>query len=248
MKVIFSFDDGRVDFIDSARILAEHNLVGTFHITTGFIDGSFKTDAFGIDRKPLTIEQLLEIKNEGMEISSHGDKHTMEIEDFKTSVQKLKQWGLISNNKIGFSIPNSKYTKEELDSFIKNGNNSLCYVRGGRSPKCYSFVSKVNYVLYKLFKFQSAYNSFNKYNLNDNLKDQVIYSAVITSNIKSKNLINFMKKHKNEDKVLVLMFHSVVDSPNNKREYSVVEFEKICEFTSSCPEIENGTFMSFMPK
>ena len=41
MKIVFSFDDGRIDFIDSSRILSKYGLVGTFHITTGFVDGSF---------------------------------------------------------------------------------------------------------------------------------------------------------------------------------------------------------------
>ena len=147
MRVIFSFDDGRADSINASRILAKHSLVGTFHITTGFVDGSFQTNTFGVGREPLTIEQLIELKKEGMEISSHGDNHIMETEDFNNSFKKLKNWGLIKNDKVGFSIPNSRYTKEALDSFLKENEKTLYYVRGGRSPKCYSFISKVNYLL-----------------------------------------------------------------------------------------------------
>lgn len=248
MKIVFSFDDGRADFIESSKILSKYGLVGTFHITTGFIDGSFKTDAFGIDRKPLTIQELQQMKKEGMEISSHGDKHVMTSADFIESLRKLKEWGLIDNNRVGFSIPNSKYSTEELEDFISKNKNSLLYVRGGRSPKCYSFISKVNYVFYRFLKFQGAYNSFNKYNLIDNLAGKVIYSAVITKNVKYKNLISFINKHKKEDKVLVLMFHSVVDVPNNKWEYSKTDFETICKFVSNCKEIENGTIVSLLSK
>ena len=246
MKIVFSFDDGRIDFIDSSKILSKYGLVGTFHITTGFVDGSFETDAFGIGRKALTIQQLQEMDKEGMEISSHGDKHIMDTKDFNESLRKLKEWNLVKNG-VGFSIPNSKYSMEELEKFISENKESLLYVRGGRSPKCYTLLSKINYVLYKFLKLQCAYNYFNKYNLNDSLDvDKVIYSTVITKNIKSKNLINFINKHKQENKVLVLMFHSVVDNPSNKWEYSKTEFEKICEYVSSCKDIENGTLSSLL--
>lgn len=62
MKIVFSFDDGRDDAAKAADILYKHGLNGSFHITTGFVDGSFKTDAFGIGRTPLTVDQINAMK------------------------------------------------------------------------------------------------------------------------------------------------------------------------------------------
>lgn len=248
MKVIFSFDDGRSDAIEASRILLNYGLTGTFHVTTGFIDGTFHTDDFGINRKPLTIEQLMKLKSEGMEISSHGDRHILDLNDFIESHNKLKKWG-ICGDKIGLSVPNSKYTIEELNAFVKSNNNRLLYVRAGRSPNCYSFISKIRYLIYKIFKSQNAYNKFNVLNLNKTINRNCLHSVVVTKNVRCNNLIRFIEKYKNEDAALILMFHSIVTNPLNKWEYSAAEFKKICAFISKMKQnkaIECGTFTDFI--
>lgn len=232
MTIVFSFDDGRSDAFEAAIILSKYNLVGSFHVTTGFVDGTLMTDAFGIHRKPLTIEQLLEMKNKGMEISSHGDRHIMDDEDFAISFNKLQKFGLIGNN-VGFSVPNSSFTEKELTKFITQNKEKLSYVRVGRSEKCYSFHSKIHYVLYHIFHNQFSYDTFNKYNVIHNFDKFKINSAVVLDDSKARNIIKFINKHKDDEATLVLMFHSIVDNPTNKWEYSKSEFIKICNYVSN---------------
>ena len=233
MKVCLSFDDGRDDAYYAFKILKEKSLVASFHVATGFIDGSFVTDSFGIGRKPLTIEQLKEMKANGMDISSHGDRHVMEDIDFSVSVKKLREWNLVDKRKkIGFSVPNSQFTEDELKRFISNNEVELSYIRVGRSPKCYSFFSKVNYALYHLFHFQCFYNSFNKHNLIQNIDKYHLYSLVLTSDVRVKNVIKFIEKSKNKNAVLVIMVHSVIEKPQNKWEYSSLEFKKLVDYLS----------------
>ena len=237
MRIVFSFDDGRQDAFVAYQLLKKHGLKGSFHITTGFIDGSFATDAFGINRAPLSNDQILEMHNNGMDISSHGDRHVMDSTDFISSIQKLKNWG-IDHPKIGFSVPNSDYTAEELEVFVAENRNDISYVRVGRDKHCYSFWSKVSYVLYHITHFQYFYNAFNKYNLLDSINAFEIHSLVVLSDCHAKNLIRFIDKYNGKDVTLVLMFHSIVDSPNNKWEYSSDEFDKICGYVScSCENV-----------
>ena len=235
MKVIFSFDDGRADAINAAKILTKYGLKGTFHITTGFIDKSFLTKDFGEDTKPLTKKDIEWILDNGMEISSHGDKHIMSIEDFNCSFEKI--CGYYSTKKkpntIGFSVPNSKYTQKELDSFVEGTKHKLSYVRVGRSPRCYDFIGKIQYVLYSITHLQSFYNSFNKNNLLIDINKNLLFSVVVKKNDRAKTIINFIKKYSNKNCVAIFMLHSVVETPRNVWEYSIHEFEQIACYIKS---------------
>lgn len=231
MNVVFSFDDGRDDAYDAYLILKKYHLAGSFHITTGFIDGSFITDAFGNNRKPVGVSHLVEMHENGMDISSHGDKHITDSKDFAVSTKKLSNFG-IKKERYGFSVPNSDYSKDELESFAMSNKHSLSYIRVGRSSKCYSFINKIHYVLYHSFHFQSSFNRFNKPNLINALNPYSINSLVVLSDTRANNLIKFISKYKNTNSILVLMFHSIVSTPKNKWEYSSADFEKICRFVS----------------
>lgn len=237
MNIVFSFDDGRVDSYDAYRLLKKYNLVASFHITTGFIDGTFKTDAFGENRQPLSIEQIKEMISNGMDVSSHGDKHIMNSEDFRASLIKLRSYG-VSSLKIGFSVPNSRFNPEELKNFVDDNNDNLLYVRVGRSKKCYSLFSKANYFLYHVFHWQVFFNFFNKNNLLFSVNKHEINSLVMLNDSNCKNLIKFIRKYQNTAATLVLMFHSIVDEPKNKWEYSKKQFESICKFVSKNTNIK----------
>lgn len=230
MNICLSFDDGRIDsYTNAYRILLSNSLKASFHVTTGFIDKTFITGGFGINRLPLTIENIIEMSSQGMDISSHGDRHVMETNDFKTSIDKLKKWG-VEKNRYGFSVPNSKYIRDELSAFVESNKKDLLYVRVGRNPKCYSLIGKANYLLYKIFKLGCFYNSFNKHNLLKEINNYSIYSAVVKKHIKASNIIKFIKKYKNTNYSLVLMFHSITENPNDDWEWSVKSFEELCSF------------------
>ena len=248
MRVVFSFDDGRIDAYNAYQILTKHGLKGSFHVTTGFIDGTFSTDAFGVNRLPLTKENLVEMHANGMDISSHGDKHCMDEKDFKLSVGKLREFG-INSKKFGFSVPNSDFKEDELSSFIDANKNDLSYIRIGRHKDCYTFFRKVCYILYHLSHLQFFYNKFNKPNLIENLDIYRVNSLVVLSDCKATSLINFVKKYSNENVTLVLMFHSIVEEPKNKWEYSIDDFEEICKYIShNCESITLKELSEYAPK
>lgn len=232
MRVCLSFDDGRKDTYEAFKILKEHNLTASFHITTGFIDGSFKTDSFGKNREPLSLDELAEMHKYGMDISSHGDRHIMHSKDFQTSLNKLSKWKLVEGNEVGFSVPNSDYTEEELKSFISSNKNNLSYLRIGRSNKCYTLYSKIHYVIYRILHNQFSYNEFNKHNLMYSIDKYRLNSLVIKKDTKVKNLIKFINKYKDKDCTLILMFHSITEEPMNKWEYSTKGFVELVKYLS----------------
>lgn len=229
MDIVFSFDDGRIDAFDSSKILAKYHLVGTFHITTGFIDGSFVTNAFGANRMPLSPTMILDMHRLGMEISSHGDSHILDSNDFLVSSRKLNDY-THENNIYGFSVPNSAYNDSALSEFISNTGDMLKYVRVGRNKKCYSFYNKVRYFLYHKFHFFGCFKRFNEFNLIYSVNCFELFSLVVKNDTKIEHIIKFLKGLKDQDCSLIFMFHSIVDKPQDPWEYSLHDFEKLCSF------------------
>ena len=228
MNIILSFDDGRIDtFSNAFNVIKENNLTASVHITTGFIDGSFITDEFGKNMKPISVDNIKEMFDYGIDISSHGDKHVMESTDFITSKAKINKW-TNKNEGVGFSVPNSSATKADIRCFLDSTNPKPFYIRVGRNKKCRSFVNKVRYVLYKLFHTQFLFNGFNKNNLIKIFDPYNIESCVIKRHTKHKHIIRFIKKYSSFDCSLVLMLHSVVKKPSNEWEWGLDEFKLLC--------------------
>lgn len=238
MKLVFSFDDGRSDAFAAHSILVKYGLNGTFHITTGYIDHSFKKNGFANNYSPLTTSQILEMKKNGAEFSSHGDKHKMDVEDFLKSYEKLHTIGANMDLKIGFSIPYSKATNDEIVLFQNKLKNKLLYIRRGRNERCYSFLCKVLYFIYHKFYFYFAYALFNRYNVIKRLEPFNLSSIVIKKDIKPKHVIRFLKKYHDKNVAVVLMFHSIKEYVTDDWDYSKLGFEKICNYVSSDKNIK----------
>ena len=245
MKLVFTFDDGRSDSYLASQIMNTYGLKGTFFITTGFIDGTFVTNKFGFGRKPLSVKELKEMDDAGHEIASHGDRHITSFDDFSNSIKKIEKWGLLKKI-IGFSIPNSDCNNNDIDCLLSKANK-LKYIRHGRNIKCYSFLSKMHYALYHFFHFQLSYNAFNKHNLIKTIDStKQIDSLVIKKTTSAKSIISFIDKFKKSDYLLVLMFHSIVEKPTNNWEWSIKNFEMLCQYIKNQESIKNDTLMNFM--
>ena len=235
MTIFLSFDDGRLDFYENVfPILKKYNQYATIHVTTGFVDGTYKTNDFGVNRSPVTIKQLFEMKQYGIEISSHGDKHILDGDDFENSRDKIIDWGLLSKEeKIGFSVPNSKYSNEQIYNFICSNGNFLKYVRVGRNPRCYRLFGKISYFFYHyIIKNKVSFFLFNRYNVftETGSEEKLLYSLVVKKDCRLKHILWFLKKYSMKETNVVLMFHSIVNEPKDSWEWGMNDFEKLVEF------------------
>ena len=242
ITVCLSFDDGRSDSYSTAfKILSGYGLKASFHIVTGFVDGTFKQECFGVGRKPVTINNLLEMHGAGMDVSSHGNDHVMETKDFHLSVKKLKRWG-VAKKKYGFSVPNSRYEEKDLRKFVDKTKDMLEYVRVGRSYKCKSFLNKMMFVLYHYFHWYWCFKHFNKQNIIHVFDKFKIVSLVVKKHTRLKDLSRFIDSYKNDDCYLVIMLHSITESPSNEWEWDRNSFDALCSFLSGdCKNIKVDT-------
>lgn len=220
--ISLSFDDGREDTYTRAfEIMKKYGLVGTINIVTGFIDKTWKpSKGFATVKSPLSMDELYELKNYGFEISAHGDQHITDKKDLAVCMNKIEKWGLIENNIVGFSVPNSSLFFDDIKKFIKNLMPcKVGYIRYGRHNKSYTFLSKCSYVLYNCCKSQALYNYFNRYNCINtyNIKPEelnILPSVVIRNNDDPKMLISYIEAS-NDGDWIIFMLHSILKKHDN---------------------------------
>lgn len=213
LTVTLSFDDGRRDTYTKAyAIMQKYNLLGTVHVITGYVDGTFTRKLSG-STGAMTIEDLTEMKRAGWEISSHGDQHITEKKDFLKSVKKLEEWGMIEG-KVGFSIPGSKIVYENEDDFVRFlQNNEIAYMRGGRDKRCYKILSKIRYVLYHVFHSKLCYRAFHRYCFMnpENVDKYNLVSAVIRCEDKVELVTDLLQHHIGKKEWIIFMLHGIAD-------------------------------------
>lgn len=238
--VSLSFDDGREDTYRLAfNIMKKYGLNGTIHVTTGYVDKTWDDEKWLISKGPISIEHLREMKDYGFEISSHGDKHVAEKRDFSDSISKLRNWNLVAE-KVGFSIPNSELRGQEKYDFISYLEElDIVYMRGGRSPLCYTLKSKIQYVFYNITRIQKYYDLFNQYNCHDILdKNKLnrydLFSLVVRREDNPNMLIRFIEGNAGKGKWIILMLHGIHHSSEatNGRDpwsWDATKFDLLCK-------------------
>lgn len=233
MKYIsFTFDDGRKDNYDIAfPIMKSFDLSATLFCTTGYIDGSFRSEDWKSAEAPLTINELKELKQSGWEIALHGDCHTTNLQDSLSSKKKMEDWDL-KEISYGFSIPNSNASVNDVSDIANSG--FISYIRKGRNTDTSTLFAKILFGLYTYLKSKKAYKKFNAPNTNTlPLKNKYdICSLVIRRGDNPKFISDFIKAIP-DNTWTVFMFHSILPKANEKYNadpwtYSDVSFEKIC--------------------
>lgn len=212
-KIVFTFDDGREDNYSVVFPLMSHyNLTGTIFVTTGFVDGTWeKPESWKSAEKPLSIDQIIDLKKNGWEIGLHGDRHTTELKDTLLSIEKMNHW-LGEENTYGFSMPNSVAVENELQSFIQGCSGKICYMRRGRKRNTKKLSSKILYGLYRFLGSNEAYQKFNSVNWmqQSKINKNEVYSVVIRSEDNPYMIIKFIDQIP-DNTIVVFMLHSVLD-------------------------------------
>jgi hypothetical protein len=238
LKIVLSFDDGRPDFFETVfPILKNKSLVATLHLITGGVDNTYNGDPFACGSKRLTIEELLEMKKYGIEISSHGDKHSASLSDYLISFQKMSDWGLLNNNRVGYSIPHSTIDQNDLKTLMDlQGEMRPLYIRVGRNKKCYTLSSKMQYFLSYYLHSQKAFCSFNNKNVITDIDPYDLCSVVIKSKDSVASIERFLGNNAStdkQDKLVILMFHSIGPTNKDPWTWSKEKFEELVTFLAN---------------
>lgn len=235
--IVFTFDDGREDNYSVAfPIMKKYKLTGTIFITTGYIDGTWQKDeSWKSAEKPLLVNQIVELKDNGWEIGLHGDRHITNYYDTQKSIEKMDKW-IGTQNAYGFSMPNSVANKSELNDFINKSGSKIKYIRVGRKTNSHTFSSMLLYFSYRVLRIKKGYYLFNKNNINnlDNINRTSIFSIVVRKEDNPKMIVQFIKSLPTNC-LIVFMFHSIIDKDSQYFNsdpwcWNASFFENFCKF------------------
>ena len=141
IKLSISIDDGAYDsYTNIFPLLTKYNLPATYNLISGYIDG--KEECKGIPFKPITWEELNEIKNSSLiEVGNHSYDHTNRALSIVQGRMVLNQHiGQSIEKSMGFASPESRMT----ETFINEKRTALSvagcsYVRTGIRVRSFKF-------------------------------------------------------------------------------------------------------------
>ncbi|MBQ7617177.1 polysaccharide deacetylase family protein [bacterium] len=229
--IVFSFDDGRKDtYVNAAPILIKNGLTASIHVVTGFVDGTVTGDSDLLVRRGfMSVDNCLELLNEGFDISSHSNSHSNSFEDIELSFRKLKEWGFSSQ--IGFSSPRSNIDQNISSRLFEE--LKCKYIRSGTRLHDRSFFDLVLYSICYFLGSKKCFSLFNsKYIIKDiNFLPAILPSVAVKSRFKAKMLI-YLLNSVPENGLVILNFHSIVEKIENKWDFKLSEFDKLCKYIS----------------
>ena len=242
--VVLSFDDGRLDTYSNALpILKENNLTATLNVVSDFILQSDRYHCFeSAENKAMTVENLLECRDYGIEIALHGATHKNSVSDILQNKKDLRNMGIDADG-IGFASPFSELTEENCDAIyqlVKGGE--ISYIRTGiqtrKAGVFYILLSVVNRVLHSKRVF---------WHLNKNLVIQPsdlpkLMKGVSVARETTLREIEFCIEKLNDGEAIIFILHSILpeDAAGYQKDrwaWNIERFKKLCRFLNESDDL-----------
>lgn len=217
-SVVFSFDDGRADTYTIAwPVLKQYDMRGTVNVVTDFVLHPERYQEFASSgNRAVTVEQLREMQEYGMELACHGSTHSNTVEDILKNIAELKEMGLYQPP-IGFASPHSELTVENstaVRALVEDG--TLAYIRSGLQVRREGLVYAGLTALERGIHSPYLYVALNRRNIlpppsrtSMHETGTLLLSAAVTCHTtvaQIRRLIEAMK----DGESLILMFHSIL--------------------------------------
>ena len=242
-KVVFSFDDGRLDTYTKAyAILKKYGMPFTLNVCTDFIKHQENYTCFkSAGNKSVSIENLLEMQENGVEIASHGHLHLNTKDDILNSIAALEQMGINVEN-VGFASPNSGLTYDNAQDVLPLVESGIIsYIRSGiqvrREGLLYSLLTYLERKTHsvKLFRY------LNKKNVITDEKAPILMSVAVLNCTTVKQIVSFIDKMNGGESV-IFMLHSVIDKNDigygsDSWYFDAEKFNELCELLSKRKDV-----------
>ncbi|GHT61929.1 hypothetical protein AGMMS50239_13950 [Bacteroidia bacterium] len=247
--IIFSFDDGRKDNYEVAyHLLQKYGFTASFHIITGLVDGTMDkhVNEYFSSTEGMSVDNVMEMCQQGFDISSHGDKHLNEENDLYTSLLKLRSWNLSIVNYNLFSSPCSEIRLKNIHHYASMlHKNNIKFVRSGNPVRTNGLIYIGLYVLMQLLKskrlfyFLSKRNvmQVNKFCTNSDIPDINIIKATGVKCWHTIGMLKYFIKRLLDGQVAVFMFHGIMPENEKKNSwvFSAEKFERLLIFLNNEP-------------
>jgi len=243
--VILSIDDARWDtYVNAYPILKKYRLTATINVISDFI---FNPDNY-VDQicksGAMTIDELKECQDYGIELACHGKTHKNNVKDILDGISEMRDMGLNVDH-IGFASPTSYLTWENSKreySLIKSGK--LSYIRTGCQVKREGIRYSVLAYMERKFHSKRLFAMLNKRFVNNygNIDKRFFYSVSVTKYTTVKQIKYLLNKLK-DGEILILCLHSILKRKD--KEYGqgiwywdVGRFEQLCQILNNMDGID----------
>ena len=243
-RIVFSFDDGRYDTYSRAYpILQKYNMTFTFNICTDFVENPDKYNCFrSADNKSVSVDNLIEMQQNGVEIACHGHLHMNTKEDVLNNIYALERMG-IDVRGIGFASPNSEISiKNKSEVLDLVGEGKLSYIRSGVKVRREGLIYTALSLAERKLHLPSLFYLLNKRCIIKKAKPSVLLSVGIHKGVTVKELLKFIDKMKDGESV-IFMFHSILNKTDigygvDNWFFDAERFERLCKSLSENDDIE----------
>ena len=243
-RVVFSFDDGRIDtYTNAYPILRKYNMPFTLNVCTDFVEHPEHFTCFGsADNKSVSVDNLVEMQNNGVEIACHGHLHLNTKDDVLANISALADMGL-NVDPIGFASPNSAIREDNAAELLELVNEGrLAYIRSGIQVRREGMLFAALSLLERKLHSPLLFYKLNKRCILKGEKQSILLSVGIHKGVTLKQLISFVDKMKDGETV-IFMFHSILNKTDvgygrDNWFFDLERFEQLCKSLSEKSDVE----------
>lgn len=235
--VALSFDDGRKDNFDIAQqLLKPLHLPAAFNITTGYVDGSCPEALRPSPAPAMCMADVKALAAEPLfELALHGDQHQNTAEDIARGRGKLLHWlALPPTQRFGFASPGSGLDLSDAEALRQEPFRSgVSYVRSSLRCRTWApiriLARKAGRVIHSPLLYRIAYRD----TLMEPGSGHILYSVPIMGDISAKQVMALVTLCAKKKQALILMLHSIEDTPRDTWSWSRQKFEALCRYLAA---------------
>lgn len=246
MKYInIAFDDARSDTYTRAYpILNKYGFVGTINVITEYVKDD-KLYNFASAKHSMSLSEIMECANNGIEIASHGHTHRNNAKDIMDSIAFLHEGG-VNVCSMGFASPRSWLTEKNLDETGIKGlleDGTISYVRSGIQVRREGSVYIAFSILERITHSKIIYWLLNRRNIIKKGEVLPILRSVAVKRFTSLNQLIYLIDHMNSDDSVCILFHSILkdsDAGYGKDDWfwDNSKFESFCRYLSGLGDVK----------
>lgn len=243
--VILSFDDGRLDtYSNTFPILKENNLTATLNVVSDFILHSDRYHCFeSAENKAMTIENIIECRDCGIEIALHGATHQNSVDDVLQNKKELGDMGIDTDN-IGFASPFSELNEQncaEIYKLVEKGE--LSYIRTGIQTRRMGFLYIAFSLINRVIKSKRLFWRLNKNLFNKTEKLPKLLRGVSVTRETTLKEIEFCIDKLGDGEAVIFILHSILpkDAPGYQKDrwaWDIERFQKLCRFLNKTDDLQ----------
>lgn len=243
--VILSIDDARWDaYANAFPIIKKYGLTATINVIPNFVNHPADYDAEICKVGAMTVDELKECQDAGIELACHGNTHKNDIQDILDGIVEMRGMGLNVDN-IGFASPMSYLTWKnckEIYGLVESGK--LSYIRTGCQVRREGLIYSVLSYIERITKSCGLFTMLNKRFINnqDNIDKRFFYSVSVTKYTTVKQ-IQYLLSALQDGEILILCLHSIlkkedVEYGHGIWYWDIDKFEILCQFLSESEDLE----------